>query len=102
MRESPSPSDIVAEIRGKLRMAFKESGHGDGQPEPGDVTQAFEFWLMQSLLSAFQDPDGYFSKIWARGVLLGSPSRKLPRTPAAFDRKVKWHFPEPGGDLHGE
>ena len=28
------------------------------------------------------------------GVWLGSPSRKLPRTPAVFDRKTKWKFQE--------
>ena len=37
-----------------------------------------------------------------RGVWLGSPSCKLPRTPAVFDRKVKWRFPESGGNRDGE
>ena len=56
----------------------------------------------QSLLSAFEDPDAYFCTWWARGVWVGSPKRKLPRTPAVFDRKVKWRWAEPTDDMHGE
>ena len=33
---------------------------------------------------------------------LGSPSRKLPRTPAVFDRKTKWRFPEMTGDCRSD
>ena len=94
--------EVVEATRAALGQILEESGHGDGLPEAGDHAQAFEIRLMGSLLSAFQDPDWYFCQFWARGVWLGSPDRKLPRTPAVFDRKVKWRFAEPGGDLHGE
>lgn len=63
-------------------------------PLEGDVVQQFEVRLIQSLLMAFDDPDAYFCSWWALGVWLGSPSRKLPLTPAVFDRKTKWRFPE--------
>ena len=71
-------------------------------PVHGGVPQAFDIRFMEALLKAFDDPDWYFCKIWARGVWLGSTERKLPRTPAVFDRKVKWRFPEPGPDPVGE
>ena len=61
----------------------------------GDRVQAFEVRLIQSLLFVFGDPDHYFGEFWARGVWLGSRERKLPRTPAVFDRKVKWKYSEP-------
>ena len=67
-------------------------------PESGDVPQAFDIRFMEVLLKAFDDPDWYFCKLCARAVWLGSTDRKLPRTPAVFDRKVKWRFPEPGPD----
>merc|ERR1712127_1038781 len=42
----------------------------------------------------------------AVGVWLGSPTRKLPRAPAIFDRKTRWRKIEPWRDffsdeLHG-
>ena len=58
--------------------------------------------LTQELLSAFGDPDSYFCTVWARGVWLGSPARRLPRTPAVFDRRVRWRLTELGEDTHGE
>ena len=54
--------------------------------------------MIQSLLMAFRDPDHYSCTWWALGVWLGSSKRKLPRTPAVFDRKTKWKFQEPGED----
>ena len=50
--------------------------------------------------SACEDPDAYFCTWWAKWVWLGAPKRKLPRTPAVFDRKTKWRFAEPTDDLH--
>ena len=58
-------------------------------PWGGDRNQHFEVRLIQALLYAFDDPDALFCKYWAKGVWLGSQSRKLPRTPAVFDQKVK-------------
>ena len=49
-------------------MILKESGHGDGFPEAGDVVQMFKVRLIQGLLSALGDPDSYFCTFWARGV----------------------------------
>lgn len=63
--------------------------------------QAFEIRLIQSLLSAFEDPDWYFCGRWATGVWMGSPERKLARTLAVFDRKVKRRKLEATDELHG-
>ena len=99
---NPFPEDILEKTKDKLRMALKAGGYGDGLPQAGDVVQHFDVRLIQGLLAACKDPDHYFGEWWARGVWLGSPSRKLPRTPAVFDRKAKWKFQdsteEGGGD----
>ena len=58
------------------------------------MVQKFHIRLIESMLQAFRDPDFYFCRWWAKGVWLGSPTRKLPRTPAVFDRKTKWRFQE--------
>ena len=102
LKSSPFPAEIVQEVRDDLCVILREAGHGDGLPQSGDVPQMFQVRLIQSLLSAFGDPDSHFCAFWARGVWLGSPQRKLPRTPAVFDRKVKWRLAEATGDDHGE
>ena len=104
--KSPFDDEILREVRTELRIICKQAGHGDGLPREGDVVQHFEIRLIQALLSAFQDPDWYFCDWWAVGVWLGSPSRKLPRAPAIFDRKTRWRKIEPWRDffsdeLHG-
>ena len=97
---SPFDQATVEDVRAHLRSACKEAGHGDGLPREGDVVQLFEVRLIQSLLSAFQDPDHYYCNWWAVGTWLGSKLRKLPRTPAVFDRKVKWRMMEPVDSMH--
>ena len=51
---------------------------------------------------AFGDPDSYFCTWWSLGVWLGAPSRKLPRTPAVFDRKTKLRFPDLAEEERGD
>ena len=99
---SPFSAELIENVRADLRIALKAGGYGDGLPQAGDRVQAFEVRLIQSLLFAFGDPDHYFGEFWARGVWLGSRERKLPRTPAVFDRKVKWKYSEPDSPSHGE
>ena len=89
-KDQPFDPKIVEEVQDGLRRALREGGHGDGLPREGDRAQVFEIRLIQALLEACEDPDHYFCERWARGVWLGSMSRKLPRTPAVFDRKTKW------------
>ena len=98
----PFDEKILEEVRLDLRIILKQSGAGDGLPETGDLVQQFEIRLIEALLHLCEDPDWYFCKWWASGVWVGSPARKLPRTPAVFDRKTKWRWAEPGDDLHGE
>ena len=94
MAAQPFPDKLIKDLRMDMCLALKEAGFDDGLPREGDVVQAFEFRLIGALLRAFDDPDYYFCEWWARGVWLGSPSRKLPRTPAVFDRKTCWKFQE--------
>ena len=84
-----------------LRLICKNAGHGDGLPQEGGIVQAYEVRLIQALLSACADPDWYFCDWWAKRVWLGAPDRKLPCTPAVFDRKVKWKKLEKSDELHG-
>ena len=58
----PFDDEEVEKVRNDLRLACKEAGHGDGLPLAGDFEQAFEIRLIQSLLSAFEDPDLYFCR----------------------------------------
>ena len=99
-KESPFDSELVDEIRVDLRLVCKQSGHGPGLPEEGDVVQAFEVRLIQGMMRVFGDPDEHMCHWWARGAWLGSPQRRLPRTPAVFDRKTRWAKIEPVDELH--
>ena len=102
LKSSPFPAGIVQRVRDDLCCALRDAGHGDGLPQSGDASQMIEVRLVQALLSAFGDPDAHFCQFWATGVWLGSTRRKLPRTPAVFDRKVKWRLAEPPEESHGE
>ena len=99
-KESPFDTEVVREVRCDLRILCKQGGHGDGLPRTGDMIQEFEVRMIQSMLSAFGDPDHYFGEWWAKGTWLGSAQRKLPRTPAVFDRKIKWAKIEQVDELH--
>ena len=96
----PFDDTIIKSVRDDLRIECKLRGHGDGLPKAGDAIQAFEVRLIQSLLSAFEDPDHYYCEWWAVGTWLGSRDRKLPRAPAIFDRKIKWKRLEPTDEMH--
>ena len=87
--KSPFAKDLLDEIRTDIRLALKKHGYGDGLPREGDRVQHFEVRLIQSALWAFGDPDALFGDFWGKGVWIGSQSRRLPRTPSVFDRKVK-------------
>ena len=102
MTEQPFPKEMIAMLRSRLRDALVRAGYDAGLPRDGDTEQEFEVRLIQSLLEAFADPDAYFCDWWAVGVWLGSMSRKLPRTPAVFERKTKWKFQEPAEDDRGD
>lgn len=100
--KSPFPIDIVEKSKTNLRIALKRAGFDSGLPCEGDVCQVTEVRLLQSLLRAFLDPDHHFCEWWARGVWIGSPERRLPRTPAIFERKTKWPVHDASNSLHGQ
>ena len=97
-RESPFDGRKIQEARTKLRQTLREAGHGSCEARPGDRPQKFDTRLMRGLLAACQDPDHHFCEWWSRGVWLGSDARRLPRTPAIFERKRtrRLSFPEEG------
>ena len=102
LERSPFSKELLDRVRDDLRLSLQRHGYGDGLGREGDRVQPFEVRLIQDLLCAFGDPDAYFCEFWAKGVWLGSQARKLPRTPAVFDRKVKWKFSEPSEEHKGE
>ena len=71
---------------------LKSRGFDEGRPRPEDPPQKFEFRLIGELAKACGDPDAMFSELLARGVCIGSKERRLPRTPAVFERKTKWRL----------
>ena len=89
-KESPFPDSVVEDTREKLRLAFLPQGLDSGLPREGDVVQAFEVRLIQALAVACDYPESVFCDFWARGVWIGQATRRLPRTPAIFERKTSW------------
>ena len=53
------------------------------------MEQKTEVRLFQALLRV-GDPDWYFVDWWAKGVWIGSPEMRLPRTPSLYEKKTKW------------
>ena len=64
-------------------------------PPPGS-------WYASSRISMIFDPDHHFCDWWARGVWIGSEEKKLPRTPALYERKTKWPLHDDSCALHGD
>ena len=79
-------------MKQELRRILREAGRGTCLPKSGDRPQHFDTRLIQGLLEECEDPDAYFCEWWSRGVWLGSDKRRLPRTPAIFERKIKWRL----------
>ena len=102
LKESPFPREEIDILRGILRDVLEDFGFDRGEARPGDADQQTEVRLLQSLMEAFRDPDSYFCEWWSLGVWLGSPTRRLPRAPAIFDRKTKWKFQEIAEEVHGD
>ena len=91
----PFAEDLIARTRAPVRAVLKRAGYGEGHPRPSDRPQRFEVRLVGELARACGDPDAQFTELWPRGVYVGSKGRILPRTPATFERKLKWRL----GDL---
>ena len=87
---SPFPAAVLARTRDDMRLALLDHGFDSGLGRAGDRHQKFEVRLIEVLAIALKDPDAVFCRWWARGVWIGEPGRKLPRTPAVFERKTKW------------
>ena len=87
---SPFHDSDLAATREALRSILMRRGFDEGRPRRDDRPQKFEVRLIGELAKACADPDAMFSEFWARGVYIGSKGRRLPRTPAVFERKTKW------------
>ena len=95
---SPFPKGPLDTLREKVRADMVAEGFG-GLPVEGDREQTIDVRLLQALLRASADPDEGFVDILCSGVKIGA-DRKLPRTPAAFERKGKWALPELPAGMH--
>ena len=82
----PLPEDVVEETRAQLTTALQAAGH--------------PVRLAHALVRAAVDPDANFLDGITAGVPVGA-SGPLPRTPAIFEKKVKWALPEAGKDWSG-
>ena len=94
-KSNPFDPVKVQEAKTALCRLLTEAGLGDGRVQAGDRPQSFDTRLIQGLLRAFRDPDHHFCEWGSKGVWLGSDQRRLPRTPAVFERKRRWRFKFP-------
>ena len=88
----PFPEDSVLELKRKLVEALESSGHGLGRTAVDRVDVPVDYRLLQSLLSAAQDPEVGLGD-FALGVRVG-PGARLPRLPALYAAKRRWRLPE--------
>ena len=56
----PFPEDGVFDLTERLRTIQSRHGFGDGRAHEGDAEQPTDVRFLQSLLTAFEDPDAYF------------------------------------------
>ena len=91
--KTPFGADFIEETRRGLTDILRQHGFDTVEKE-GDRKQSIKIRLLQSFLRACGDPDsGFLLDTVAKGVPTGGRC-KLPRTPAVFDRKVKYAVPE--------
>ncbi len=90
---SPFDDAVKASLAEYAMTLFDDDGHGGARPRAGDVPQPVRVRLIQALQRAVGDPDPGAMNHFARGVRLGVGSR-LPRTPAVYERKMRWRMPE--------
>ncbi|CAK0883391.1 unnamed protein product [Prorocentrum cordatum] len=82
---------LVAKLKTRWRMALSRAGLGP-RPRAGGARAPIAFGLLDALGKAFGGPD-YRVAVWAAvGVPLGVDT-PLPRTPAVYERKLKWALP---------
>ena len=96
------PPVLVAKLKTRWHMALSRAGL-DPRPRAGDARAPIAFRLLEALGKAFEDPDYRVAGWAAVGVPLGVDT-PLPRTPAVYERKLKWALPglsEDGGRVRG-
>ena len=96
---SPFPPHALEETRNRIREALVGGGYDPGRSRPGDREQAFCVRLIQVLSHLCEDPDSMVCNWWATGTWVGEPGRKLPRTPAIFERKTSWALKPLSGEV---
>ena len=88
-KECPFRPEATSALRGWAEAELTKAGIA-WEDREGDREQPIRMRLFGALLQEAGDPDwAVFGDTFASGVPVGW-GRKLPRTPAVFDRKVKW------------
>ena len=100
LTSSPFPAERVIQSRGSFRSKLKVAGFEADRVEQ-DRKQAVEIRLVEAVLVAAKDPDVSIMRQCRKGVRLGA-RRKMPRTPAVYERKQKWKLKETDEDFTGK
>ncbi len=90
--EDPIPGELLDRLaEDAMRLFDADADHA--RPRPEDREQLIRVRLLRCLLRAAGDPDPNGMLHYCRGVRLGV-NCKLPRTPAVYERKVRWRLQE--------
>ena len=87
-KQSPFTGSEVSQAVQGISRVLQEAGLPHG-PRGDDVEQALNVRLLEALARAAGDPDPGIAEMAATGVKTGALS-PLPRTPAVYEKKVKW------------
>lgn len=88
--EAPFTTDQIKKGRQLLETWLVGEGFAR-TPSAADVQQDPDLRLLQAFLRRCKDPDAEALDAYCHGVRLGYLS-KMPRTPAVFNAKEKWHL----------
>ncbi len=91
--EPPFPTAVIDDLAEYALALFDDEARGGARVQDGDLPQPVRIRLLQAILREAGDPDASGMTHFAKGIWLGV-GKKLPRTPAVFERKVKWRLTE--------
>ena len=96
LKDSPFPAMVIRQLKDVVKT---EVARITGSKEWGTaVDQPIDVRFLQQALKATGDPDYKILNDYAQGVRLGY-RRKMPRTPAVFQRKKEWRLSQDEEDV---
>jgi hypothetical protein len=97
--------EVLGAAADSIRLCWRTEAERAGLPAgplDGDLPQVMEVRLLGAVAKLAGDPDHSVASLAAPGVRIGVGT-SLPRTPAVYDRKVRWALPlEDGFDTPPE